>query len=94
MLVCGRIRIRISTDNNGTESGSWRPKILRIRIRLRLSIGNIDSMCNVVDDGVQAGGVELLERLTKELPESLQRNTDILNESERMLREIPQSFVI
>ncbi len=32
-----------------------------------------------------------MERLTKELPESLQRNTDILNESERMLREIPQS---
>jgi hypothetical protein len=30
---------------------------------------------NVKRDGVQAGGVELLERLTKELPESLQRNT-------------------
>jgi hypothetical protein len=43
---------------------------------------------------LQAGGVELLERLTKELPESLQRNTDILNESERMLREIPQSPLI
>jgi hypothetical protein len=30
--------------------------------------------------------VELLERLMKELPEMLQRNTDLLNENERMLR--------
>jgi hypothetical protein len=37
---------------------------------------------------VQAGGVELLERLMKELPELLQRNTDLLNESERLLRKV------
>lgn len=40
---------------------------------------------------VQAGGVELLERLMKELPEMLQRNTDLLNENERMLREEKES---
>jgi len=36
---------------------------------------------------IAAGGMELLERLMKELPELLQRNTDLLTESERMLRE-------
>jgi len=36
---------------------------------------------------VQAGGVELLERLMRELPELLQRNTELLQESERMLTE-------
>jgi len=36
---------------------------------------------------MEAGGVAQLEKLMQELPELLQRNTDLLNESERMLRE-------
>jgi len=36
---------------------------------------------------VSAGGVGLLDKLVQELPDLLQRNTDLLNESERMLRE-------
>ena len=35
----------------------------------------------------KAGGIELLERLMRELPELLQRNTELLTESERMLTE-------
>ena len=31
--------------------------------------------------------MELLEKLMKELPEMLQRNTELLNENERMLRQ-------
>ena len=40
---------------------------------------------------VAAGGVELLQRLVRELPELLQRNTELLTESERMLREEAES---
>jgi len=40
---------------------------------------------------IQAGGVEYLEKLMKELPELLQRNTDILTESERVLTEERES---
>ena len=40
---------------------------------------------------IQAGGVEQLERLVKELPDLLQRNTDLLVEAERMLREEKES---
>jgi len=40
---------------------------------------------------VEAGGVPLLEKLVQELPDLLQRNTDLLNESERMLREEAES---
>ena len=32
---------------------------------------------------IQAGGVEQLEKLVKELPDLLQRNTDLLQEAER-----------
>jgi len=39
------------------------------------------------DSVIQAGGVQYLEKLMKELPESLQRNTDLLTESDRLLRE-------
>ena len=42
---------------------------------------------------VTAGGVPLLEKYVKELPDLLQRNTDLLNESERMLREEAESDV-
>ena len=37
---------------------------------------------------IEAGGVEELERLVRELPDLLQRNTDLLTEAERMLREV------
>jgi programmed cell death 6-interacting protein len=40
---------------------------------------------------VAAGGVPMLEKLVKELPDLLQRNTDLLTESERMLREESES---
>ena len=40
---------------------------------------------------IQAGGVEQLEKLVKELPDLLQRNTDLLQEAERMLREEKES---
>ena len=36
---------------------------------------------------IEAGGVDELERLVRELPDLLQRNTDLLTEAERMLRE-------
>merc|ERR1719361_551408 len=36
---------------------------------------------------VEAGGVQELNRLAKELPELLQRNTDLLTEAGRMLEE-------
>lgn len=40
---------------------------------------------------VEAGGVNELERLAKELPELLQRNTELLSEADRMLREEQES---
>jgi len=40
---------------------------------------------------IEAGGMEELERLVKELPDLLQRNTDLLSEAERMLREEQES---
>ena len=40
---------------------------------------------------VQAGGVDELERLVREIPDLLQRNTDLLSEAERMLREEAES---
>ena len=40
---------------------------------------------------IEAGGVEELERLVRELPDLLQRNTDLLTEAERMLREEAES---
>jgi len=40
---------------------------------------------------MEVGGVEELERLAKELPELLQRNTELLTEAERMLREEQES---
>ena len=40
---------------------------------------------------IEAGGVQELDRLVKELPELLQRNTDLLSEAERMLREEQES---
>ena len=40
---------------------------------------------------VEAGGVEELNRLAKELPELLQRNTDLLTEAGRMLEEEEKS---
>merc|ERR1719184_173067 len=40
---------------------------------------------------MEAGGVEELERLVRELPDLLQRNTDLLTEAERMLREESES---
>lgn len=40
---------------------------------------------------VAAGGLPLLEKLVQELPDLLQRNTDLLNESDRMLREEAES---
>merc|ERR1719336_2488722 len=40
---------------------------------------------------MEAGGVEELDRLAKELPDLLQRNTDLLTEAERMLREEMES---
>ena len=40
---------------------------------------------------VEAGGVQELNRLAKELPELLQRNTDLLTEAERMLEEEEKS---
>jgi len=40
---------------------------------------------------MEAGGVEELERLVRELPDLLQRNTDLLTEAERMLREEAES---
>jgi len=40
---------------------------------------------------IEAGGVDELERLVKELPDLLQRNTDLLSEAERMLREEAES---
>ena len=35
--------------------------------------------------------MELLEKLMRELPEMLQRNTDLLQESQRLLREEKES---
>ena len=40
---------------------------------------------------VAAGGLEELNRLVRELPELLQRNTELLTEAERMLREERES---
>ena len=40
---------------------------------------------------IEAGGIEALEKLVKELPDLLQRNTDLLTEAERMLREEAES---
>ena len=40
---------------------------------------------------IEAGGVEELDRLVRELPDLLQRNTDLLTEAERMLREEQES---
>lgn len=40
---------------------------------------------------VQAGGVDKLQKLVQELPDLLQRNTDLLTESERMLKEEAES---
>jgi len=40
---------------------------------------------------IEAGGVDELERLVRELPDLLQRNTDLLSEAERMLREEAES---
>jgi programmed cell death 6-interacting protein len=40
---------------------------------------------------VAAGGLPLLEQLVQDLPDLLQRNTDLLTESERMLREEAES---
>ena len=40
---------------------------------------------------IEAGGVDELERFVRELPDLLHRNTDLLSEAERMLREEAES---